>query len=135
MGEGGSGCDLDAVCRHLIEPVCCCQHATEGAVELDPKRHVADAELLSDQRAAEEADIGVIDRSTGIAPVREAVNVDDPVAGSACSGEGSRVNPHLIAWGIFAPGGHEISCLQEQGKDHDSQFDFEHSFSPLLKTR
>ena len=62
-----------------IEPVRCRRQAAERAVQFDPERHATDLELPPDQRAADEPGTVVIDNRAGIAPVREAVDIDDPL--------------------------------------------------------
>ena len=87
-----------------IEPVRCRRQAAERAVKLDPERHVADLELLSDQRATDEPGIAVIDCPAGIAPVRKALRIDDPVVRPAGTGKDARVGFRPIEGGISAPG-------------------------------
>ena len=87
---------------HRIEPVRCRRQAAERAVELDPEGHAADIEPLPNQRAAHKPGVVVVQSRAGVAPVGEALDIDDPVVRSAEADEGARVSPGPIESGIVA---------------------------------
>ena len=79
-------------------------HVAKGGVCLKSDRYRTYMEPPPDQRAARQLDVVVVQRRARIAPVREPVDVDDPVEGAGGAGEQARVDAGRVVVAIFARG-------------------------------
>ena len=88
----------------------------ERAVELEAQGQAPDRETLPDQGAAAESGVAVLDARAGYAPVRKAVDVDDPTHSSAGAGKEPRVDALPAESGVLASGVRGAGG-REQGQD------------------